>query len=206
MDKRQVAFTLLKGVAGLALIVVAVIYADDHALLGTAKGDRFELTAGELRDLNQPGVSLNAGEYLSPAAEASELSAAERGMLEGLRGSPVKGDQTLLGPKVFPVNRTALTARVVTFTFADGRSIRFVGAPVANFPNMAWTGRSRDRAGMVLDETSQGLIGEIRQGMSYTMATLAPGGRYMFVAPIPLGAFYEPPEMSGHPPFPHGVQ
>lgn len=193
----------LVGVFIVVATVATVDYAH-HARPSASPAARLELTAAELRDLNEPGISLNAGDYLSLAAEAAELTAAEREMLDGLRGRRVWGE--LIGPRVFPLNRDVLAARVVTFTLPSGRVLRFVGAPVAKFRNEAWTGRSIDRGGLVLDNTSQGFVGNMcHQRVSYYMQTMARGSRYMVVSPVPPGEFHEPPDMSGHPPYPDGV-
>jgi len=148
-----------------------------------------------------PGVMLNPDGFIERAREVTELDLAERERLAGLRMSP----KTLVNPTVFSLNRGALQGRAIIVKLPDGRQFRYVGSPVSNWPQAAWTGRSRSNGGLMLDDTAQELVGEVWEGgIIYIIGSL-PGGRHQVVSVLGNGVFYEPPQMSGHPRFPVGV-
>jgi hypothetical protein len=148
------------------------------------------------------GVMLNPAGFMEKSVEATKLDAAERERLSSLRMSP----KSLLNPTVFSLNRAALQSRTIIFKAPDGKQFRYIGSPVSGWPRAAWTGKSKSSGGLMIDDTEQELVGEVREGATIYLIGSLPGGPHQVVSVLGSGVFYEPPQMSGHPPFPRGVE
>jgi hypothetical protein len=149
-----------------------------------------------------PGVMLNPAGFMELSHEATMLDPAEREHLSALRMSR----EVLLNPTVFSLDRAALQSRAIIFKTPDGKQFRYVGSPVSDWPRSAWTGKSRSNGGLMLDDTAQELVGEVWEGGTIYVIGSLPGGRHQVVSVLGRVQFYEPPQMSGHPPFPKGVE